>query len=240
MRVDQVLRAARQHSGTGQRPLARLAGVSASSLADAESRRRQPGWATVQAAVEAAGLSLVLAPRTPELTPEQRAFLDLPLVERLYRALGGQGDRRLPRGWSPAWTELRWLAERGACTLSGRTGLACWVEGALLPRPLTVSREWWSPRCDVSGLEHVVVDGETVPTPGQWTLWLPRRLRVPDALALSLRPDCAVEAPLLRAAVAHHDDEAGRDLRARRLGAHKRGARGATPWDDKPLTWPLR
>jgi transcriptional regulator with XRE-family HTH domain len=82
-----ILREARARAGLSQRALARRASIAQSEIARIETGRQQPGYATLERLVRAAGFDLKVELVTHDDHDERliEAMLALPVEERLAR-----------------------------------------------------------------------------------------------------------------------------------------------------------
>ena len=251
---SEVLRAVRRRTALSQRALAQRAGVSASAIQAIEAGRRTPTLAVLQAVLDVAGLELAVDVLPPELDARQRGYLRLSLVQRLHKAMGGDGrpryDRRRAR-----WLQLLALARAGEVHLHGELAVRLWVPS---DEPLAVAElciALWDARRlpDTPDLVVHTACGEhgRAPVVVPVTPW--RVLADPPA-DLALDPRLAAHRPALRAVARtlHVDaarDEGGRRARAHRDPAHeaerhhvfhtKRFGQLAMPDHTDPRAWRL-
>jgi transcriptional regulator with XRE-family HTH domain len=141
-RVDpaQLLRSARQLRGLSQRELAERAGLTQSVVARVEAGRSAPGWATLNALLEAAGLDLQLCLPALPLDARQQRWLTLSTSARLYWAVGGRWHPRHDRK-HPTWSALGAAAARRCCVLDPLVSVGIWLEH----RPAPPTPELWTP-----------------------------------------------------------------------------------------------
>lgn len=214
-----LLREARRSAGLSQRAMAAAAGVPRSSLEAAESGRRRPSLALLEAVAAAAGLELALDHALQPLNCGTRRHLHLSLSQRLHLLVGGDG-----RPWHthrlPVWRALDELAATGRLFLTGPAAVGLWLPEVVLdPLPLGLEPHGAAPTPSHPRLQVTV--GER---PDEATISVPLPVRAvwtPSPAALARDPGCARWRQALRSVAAVLDAEAALDVNGRRAPAHR-------------------
>lgn len=218
MDVPRLVRTVRRRAGLSQRAFAAAAGISRSTVADAERGTRLPSLAVIQRMLTIAELTLSLAP-TDAPPPEEaeralRRYLRRPLTQRLRLALD-ESPYALTQG--PVWRELAALSRVGDVLLQPPLAYRLWLpDGPATPVRVVLHR----PHSAVPATDAVQVDVVDEPRP-------------PRAVSVALQPPQQVWVPTpdelpvddvaarLRSAAALLHDEAARDDGGRRRPPHR-------------------
>jgi transcriptional regulator with XRE-family HTH domain len=223
MDVAALLREARRRAGLSQRAMAAAAGVPRSSLEAAESGRRQPSLALLEAVAGAAELELALDHPVQPLDSSTRRHLHRSLSQRLHLLVGGDG-----RPWYPprlaAWRSLDDLTATGRLSLVAASAVGLWLPAVvagpvrLVLEPHAGTLQRTSPQVPPA------LEVSIGPRPSDATIAVPlpvRALWTPPPAALALDPACAPWRQALRSVAAALDAEAAVDVNERRAPAHR-------------------